>query len=105
MASTLDFVQFAAEQADGAGDISYKKMFGEFMLYVNAKPLLLICDDTVFVKVIPETTAVLGIGHETGAPYKGAKPHYVLDPEDRVKYLGVIRAIEAVTPVKVKKLK
>ena len=35
MATTPDFVEFVCEQISGAGDIRYRKMFGEYMVYVN----------------------------------------------------------------------
>ena len=38
------------EQIHGFEHVRYKKMFGEYMVYVNEKPILLICDNTVFVK-------------------------------------------------------
>jgi DNA helicase-2/ATP-dependent DNA helicase PcrA len=34
------------------GAVRYKKMFGEYMVYVNEKPILLVCDNTVFVKIL-----------------------------------------------------
>ncbi len=30
MASSLDFVEYVCEQISGAGEITYKKMFGDF---------------------------------------------------------------------------
>ncbi len=50
MATTIDFIEYVCEQIVGTGDIHYKKMFGEYMVYVNNKPTLLVCDNTVFVK-------------------------------------------------------
>ena len=51
MASSPDFIKFVADQVASAGDnIRYRKMFGDYMLYCDDRPVLLICDDTVFVK-------------------------------------------------------
>ena len=35
MASSLEFVRYAAEQMGAAGEITYKKMFGEYGIYCN----------------------------------------------------------------------
>lgn len=50
MATSVDFINYVCEQIVGVGDIRYRKMFGEYMVYVNYKPILLICDNTVYVK-------------------------------------------------------
>jgi hypothetical protein len=56
-------------------------MFGEYMVYVNDKPILLVCDNTVYVKKL-DCLAEIMPGAETGFPYSGAKEHYLLDIED-----------------------
>ena len=33
MASSIEFVQYAAEQMSDVGEITYRKMFGEYGLY------------------------------------------------------------------------
>ncbi|MFR2154639.1 MAG: hypothetical protein ACLS48_08380 [[Eubacterium] siraeum] len=57
-------------------------MFGEYMVYVNDKPVLLVCDNTVYVKKLPEIEELMS-GAECGVPYDSAKEHYILDIEDR----------------------
>lgn len=47
MATTSDYVEFVYGQIVGAGAVRYKKMFGEYMVYVDDKPILLVCDNTV----------------------------------------------------------
>ena len=42
MATTQDFIEFVCEQIHGNYNIRYKKMFGEYMVYVNDKPILLV---------------------------------------------------------------
>lgn len=54
MATTLDYIAFVCDQLQGMGEIRYRKMFGEYMVYVNEKPLLLVCDNTVFVRRRPD---------------------------------------------------
>ena len=52
MATTLDYIEFICEQIRDTGSIRFKKMFGEFMVYVNDKPILLVCNNTVYLKNI-----------------------------------------------------
>ena len=54
MASTEGFIEFVIEQIGDIGNVRYRKMFGEYMVYVNDKPILLVCDDTVYVKMHDE---------------------------------------------------
>ncbi len=98
MASSVEYVKFVCEQISGAGSVRYKKMFGEYMIYVNDKPVLLVCDDTVYAKIKPETTPVLP-NCETGVPYNGAKVHYVLDIENRKLAQAVVIVLEEITPI------
>ena len=78
MATDLNYIKYVVEQID-LPDISFKKMFGEYMIYYKAVPVLLVCDDCVFVKILKETTELLGEDCEQEYPYDGAKLHYVLD--------------------------
>lgn len=98
MATSKEYAEFVCEQIRGVGDISYKKMFGEYMVYVDAKPILLVCDNTVFVKMLDCVSALMP-NAETGYPYDGAKPHYILDIENRELCFDVINALLPVTPV------
>ena len=77
MATTADYIAFVCDQIHGMGAVRYRKMFGEYMVYVNDKPLLLVCDNTVFVKIVPELACVLAEA-ERGLPYEGGKEHYIL---------------------------
>lgn len=78
MATAVDFIEFVCEQIRGTGEISYKKMFGEYMVYINAKPILLVCDSVVYVKPLDCIVDKMQRA-EKGIPYKNAKEHYVLD--------------------------
>ena len=50
MASSVDFVEYVCGQISGAGNIAYKKMFGEYAVNCNGKVVGLICDNQFFVK-------------------------------------------------------
>lgn len=103
MASSPDFIKFVADQVAAAGDnIRYRKMFGDYMLYCDDRPVLLICDDTVYVKQIPETMAIFaahGVTPDAGIPYNGARPHWILDVENIDLSVDMVRELARVLPV------
>lgn len=100
MGTSADRAAFIAEQAAAAGPVSIRKMFGEYALYLDGKVVALICDDSLFVKMTPGAVALLG-DHETGAPYPGAKPHYLADEllDDADRLTEVLRAVAADVPM------
>lgn len=102
MATSVDFIEFVCEQIRGDYAVRYKKMFGEYMVYVNDKPILLVCDNCVYVKILPQIEDVMR-GAQTGIPYCGAKEHYILDVENASLVEQVVPILESVTPPPKKK--
>jgi len=98
MSTTLDFAEYVCEQIRDTGAVRSRKMFGEFMVYVNDKPILLVCDNTVFVKQVEAVADILKDA-DVGFPYTGAKLHYVLDIDDAVLSNEVVRILEPITLV------
>ena len=96
MATFPDFVAFVCDQLQGTGDVRHRAMFGEYMVYVNNKPLVLVCDNTAFIKQHPAVTDLLQDAPK-GFPYPGAKEHHVLDVDDRELCKAVIARLEPVT--------
>jgi TfoX/Sxy family transcriptional regulator of competence genes len=82
MSSNQDFVNFVLEQIKGTGEISAKKMFGEYALYSDAKIFALICDDKLFIKPTASGRSFIGEVLEA-SPYEGAKPSFLI--EDKVE--------------------
>lgn len=104
MATSLSFMEYICEKIQGIGMIRYKKMFGEYMLYLNEKPVMIVCNDTAFVKKLDCIESMMQQA-EVGFPYKGAKEHYVLDIEYADLCKQVLMKLEEVTPVPKKKQK
>ena len=75
-----------------------KKMFGEYMVYANDKPVLLVCDNTVFVKKLA-CLADMMQSAECGIPYQGAKEHYILDIDSAEHSREIVRILEDITPI------
>ncbi len=103
MATDFDFIQFVCEQIHGNYAVRYRKMFGEYMVYLNDKPLLLVCDNTVFVKKHGELSDLMK-NSDCGFPYEGAKEHYILDIENGELTGRVITILEEITPLPKKRL-
>lgn len=82
MASKPEFVQYIADQLSEAGQITYRKMFGEYGMYCDGKIFALICDDQLFIKITEAGKQMAP--HLTAAPpYEGAKPYFLIeDPDD-----------------------
>ena len=98
MATSESYIRFVCDQLHEFPAVRYRKMFGEYMAYLNEKPILLVCDNTVFVKKLPEIEALMP-NAECGFPYDGVKEHYVLDIENADLLLHLIPVLEAATPV------
>ncbi len=98
MATSLDFINYVCEQLNGIGNITYKKMFGEYMIYLNNKPVIIVCDNVAFVKKLDIITEMMQ-NADVGFPYKGAKEHYVLDIDNADFCKSVVSKIETVTPI------
>lgn len=96
MATTNEYIEYVCEQIKGIGEIRYKKMFGEFMVYVNNKPVIIVCDNVPFVKKLDCIKEQMQ-NVETGYPYNGAKEHYVLDIDNSDFCKEIVSKIEKVT--------
>ena len=51
MASSVEFAEYVCGQAEGAGEVSYRKMFGEYGIYLDGKFIGVVCDNQFFVKI------------------------------------------------------
>jgi len=98
MSTTPDYIEYVCGQIEGTGAVRYRKMFGEYMVYVDDKPILLVCDNTVFVKILPCLDALMADA-DMGFPYDSAKEHYVLDIDNAALMRDVVAAILPVTPI------
>jgi TfoX/Sxy family transcriptional regulator of competence genes len=82
MASDQNFVDFVLEQIKNAGEITAKKMFGEYGVYADGKLFGLICDNKLFIKPTISGREFIGNVIEA-APYEGAKPSFLI--EDKIE--------------------
>jgi TfoX/Sxy family transcriptional regulator of competence genes len=92
MATDKAFVDFVLDQIDDAGEITAKKMFGEYGVFSNRKIFALICDNKLFIKPTEAGRAFIQDVVEA-PPYKGAKPSFLIEDkiEDREWLSELIR--------------
>ncbi len=100
MASEQTFVDFIVDQIENAGEISAKKMFGEYALYSGEKLFALICDNKLFIKPTQAGRAFIGDVVEA-PPYPGAKPSFLIEEkvEDRTWLSELVRISVAALPL------
>ena len=92
MASNTDFVQYIVDQSSGAGEISVKKMMGDYCIYCDGIFFGLICDNNLYIKPTDPGAAQLK-DVVMRSPYPGAKEHFLItDVDDRDYLTAVIKA-------------
>lgn len=98
MASSTEFLNFVCEQISGIGNVRFRKMFGDGIVYLNDKPVILVCNDIAYVKKL-DSIADMMADAGTGIPYDGTKEHYILDIDNANFAKEVVLKVEAVTPL------
>lgn len=78
MASSMEFVNYVLGQLDDSGEITSKRLFGEYGIYIDGIFCGAICDNQLFIKDSEEGRAVL---REVvyGEMYPGAKPSLLIE--------------------------
>ena len=102
MACSKEYIDFICTQLRSVGVVRPHKMFGDWCIYVDEKPVILACDEICYVKK-HEAIADLMQDAECGFPYEGAKEHYILDIEHSDTVLPVIKKLVEVLPFPKKK--
>ena len=89
MASNPDFVQYIVDQCGKAGEITARKMFGDYGIYCNGKIFGLICDNGLYIKPTEAGHKMLR-SLDMRPPYDGAKPHFYIEEVDDHDYLSAL---------------
>lgn len=101
MSSQQSTVDYILEQLAPL-DVRARKMFGEYGLYCDEKVAGFICDDTLFVKILPENEP-LAVDIPKAPAYPGSKDYYAV-PADRLEdhewLQTFIQTTAAAVPVK-----
>ena len=104
MSTSEEYIRFVLEQLDGMEAVTCRKMFGEYLIYINNKPAIMVCDNTPMVKKLPELLELMQ-GAPDVYPYEGAKVHLALDIENHALTRQVLEVIDRVRPVSKRKKK
>jgi TfoX/Sxy family transcriptional regulator of competence genes len=92
MSTSEEFMFYLADQLSGAGEITYRKMFGEYVLYCDSKVIGLVCDGQFFLKKTDAGRKLLKEVCEAPA-YAGAKPSFLItSTDDREHMIKLVRA-------------
>ena len=107
MASDQEYVDYVVEQIENAGEITAKKMFGEYGIFSDGQIFALICDNKLFIK--PTEAGRTFIKDVVEAPpYPGAKSSFLIEDkvEDREWISSLVRiTVKELAETKKKKRK
>lgn len=78
MPTQQETIEFILGKLRDRSRFSARAMFGEYALYADGKVVALVCDDLLYVKILPASRE-LERQCEQGGPYPGAKPHYIVE--------------------------
>ena len=91
MASSVEFVEYICARIAGAGRATYRKMFGEYGVYLDGKIIGLICGNAFYLKPTDAAKALLPEVVEA-PPYHGAKPYFLIEDLDDAAFLSKLAA-------------
>jgi DNA transformation protein len=105
MATQKETVEFILEKLRGPARFTVRAMFGEYALYADGKVAGLVCDDLLYVKILPASEELESVC-EKGYPFPGARLHYLVD-EGQLSTIenlpGILVSVANATPEKKKK--
>ena len=86
MASTKAYLDFILDQLSEAGEVSFRPMMGEYVLYYRGKVIGGIYDDRFLVKPTKSAAALMPDA-QMDLPYAGAKEMLLVDNVDDKAFL------------------
>ncbi len=92
MACSQEYIDFVCNILSPLGEVRYRKMMGDYVIYVNDKCVITACDNNSYIKKL-DCIAGLMAEAETGHAYEGAKEAYILDFSDQRKARDVIATL------------
>lgn len=104
MACTEEYISFVCRQLNPLGEIATRKMMGDYVIYINGKCVVTVCDNVCYVKMHPSILPLMQDA-EKGFPYDCAKEHYILDIEHKDVCLPVAGILAEVLPYPKKRSK
>lgn len=100
MSTRAETVEFLTDQLSALPGIRTRRMFGEYCLYYDEKPVAFVCDDELFVKPTEAGRTYIGVPDEAPA-YPGSKLYFRVSGdrwEERDWLSGLISETAAALP-------
>lgn len=98
MPSTKAYLDFILDQLSDAGDVSYRPMMGEYVLYYRGKVIGGIYDDRFLIKPVKSAAAMMPDASRE-LPYEGTKEMLLVDNvDDRAFLRALLEAIREELP-------
>ncbi len=105
MASSKEYLDYILEQLDGLGDVTYRAMMGEYIIYFEGKVVGGIYDNRFLIKPVEAARALLPDA-PLELPYEGAKEMLLVEaPEDRELMAELLRRTADALPAPKKRKK
>lgn len=95
MATSKTYLNFILDQLAALDEITFRPMMGEYLIYYRGKLAADLCDDRLFVKILPSAAAMLPDARRQ-PPYEGAKEMLVVENVDDRDFLCAL--FEAIYP-------
>ena len=86
MASSKEYLEYILGQLADAGDVSYRAMMGEYIIYYRGKVAGGIYDDRFLVKPVKSAAAMMPDAQRE-IPYEGAKEMLLVDDVENRGFL------------------
>ena len=84
MSTRKETIEFMLDKLGNSKHFSVRAMFGEYALYADGKVVGLICNDQLYVKIMPESVELEDICDKDEA-YPGSKKFYVVEESELSK--------------------
>lgn len=98
MASSRDFLDYILEQLSGLGDVEYRAMMGEYIIYFKGRIVGGIYDDRFLVKPTESAMTMMPDALRQ-LPYEGAKEMLAVDDVENREFLcNLLEAIYSELP-------
>ena len=107
MTTQKETIEFILDTLVDKKIFTARAMFGEYAVYAHGKVVGLVCNDQLYVKILPASHELEHVC-EKDTPYPGARAYYLVEESQlsQIENLPVIlRAISKSIPVKKKSSK
>ncbi len=104
MATTREFHDYVLEQLRRAGEVTTRRMMGEYLVYYRGKLVGDICDNCLYLKQTPASCRLLPDA-EKGYPYEGSKTLMLMVDrfEDAELMAAILEGMYAELPARAKR--